>query len=750
MRQLAFALTIAITFALTARAQVHTAQGGGTFLLDNSLVTLRLSGQTLTAKASATEFARQSNLPAGETSIVDVTTPLGAGKAIQLKTANGADLIILFPDSPFVFFRHDVRNATQTESTTKSLTSFTLLHEADPKSVRVLGCDGLTPGDRSRASYTFLAAADPETRGGVVAGWITHERASGIVLCAPGDDGKSLAVRAQSDYGALRLRPGGGAQGELFAIGRFDDCLTGLEAYADAVGRYHEVKLKPAPAGYCTWYSRPNGGAANENTLAELARFVHEKLQPFGFEVVQIDDKWQVANRDYTTHKPNGPYAGGMKPTADAITRLGLTPGLWFIPFGWDPKRPAFEGHQDYFVHHADGSLYEVKWAGTCLDMTHPAARQFLADTVARMTREWGFRYLKIDGLWTGLAVQILYPKPEYRDDKIGDAVFHEPGMTNVQAFREGLRTVRNAAGPDVFIDGCNVAQNMRTLGASFGLVDAMRVGRDTGADWSKILPSAEMGTRLYFFQNRVWHNDPDCLMLREPLTLEQARAWGSWIALSGQLNIVSEWLPALPEDRLDVIRRSMPNAGVCGRPVDLFEREMPQVWRTSSPSAEKDHPRDVIGLFNWDAKNPTKVSVPFKRLGLGQGGYVGFDFWRNAFVGPVTEKIEAELPPGSCRVIALRPVQAYPQVLGTSRHITQGILDLREEKWDAATRTLSGTSKVVGGDPYELRIATPTGMKAARVEADQGRIEIVDGSQNTRVRITVPANETVRWRVAF
>src|SRR5262249_3043725 len=157
------------------------------------------------------------------------------------------------------------------------------------------------------------------------------------------------------------------------------------------------------------------------------------------------------------------------------IRRLGLTPGIWLIPFGWDPQRLLFQDHQDWFVHHADGSLYAVHWAGTCLDMTHPGARELLRETVSRMTREWGYRYLKIDGLWPGMGTDILLPEPAYRDDRLGDAVFHDPAKTNLEAYREGLELVREAAGADVYILGCNIAQNMRTLGASMGRVDGMR-----------------------------------------------------------------------------------------------------------------------------------------------------------------------------------------------------------------------------------------------------------------------------------
>lgn len=146
-------------------------------------------------------------------------------------------------------------------------------------------------------------------------------------------------------------------------------------------------------------------------------------------------------------------------------------------------------------------------------------------------------------------------------DDQFGDAVFGDPYQTNLEAYRAGLRALRAAAGPDTYIAACNVAQNFRSMGGSIGLADAMRIGPDTGADWGAILPNFHLGTRLYFLHNRVWHNDPDCLMVRAPLTLTQARSFASWIAVSGSPNLVSEWLPGLPADRLDCIKRSMPNS---------------------------------------------------------------------------------------------------------------------------------------------------------------------------------------------
>ena len=91
------------------------------------------------------------------------------------------------------------------------------------------------------------------------------------------------------------------------------------------------------------------------------------------------------------------------------------------------PARTTIRGlqeHQDWFVKRADGTPYDTAWGGTCLDMTHPGAQEYLRGIVRRLTQEWGYRYLKMDGLCTGAGVQQIYVNDAYKEDGIGDAVF--------------------------------------------------------------------------------------------------------------------------------------------------------------------------------------------------------------------------------------------------------------------------------------------------------------------------------------
>ena len=53
-------------------------------------------------------------------------------------------------------------------------------------------------------------------------------------------------------------------------------------------------------------------------------------------------------------------------------------------------------------------------------------------------------------------------------------------------------------------------------------------------------------------------------------------------------------------------------------------------------------------------------------------------------------------------------PCWHVPSFLSTSRHVTQGILEVREESWNDSTQTLGGRSAVVGGD-HEMRIVAQT-----------------------------------------
>lgn len=753
--RLTFTLSLAaILFAPILRAEGNLKISNADFEVDYDPAS---TGFSIRYKPMGRTFAKNGRFEnsGGKASIKNVNDrTFGKGQSIEIISPNGnRDTITLGSGLPFVLFSGSLHNGTSEPVVHNKVRTFSATVEtgASLADVKTLGTGGLLAPDKNPGSYAFLTIADPATRSGAVGGWITHERGSGVVF-SPVKDGE-VRMQAQIDYGRLRIKPGADADIETFALGWFGDARMGMESYADTIAKVYSIKLPRQKAGFCTWYMEKHSGACDEVHLPEVSAVAAKELKPFGFDFIQIDDRWQDGiskngpKKNFTTHAPDGPYPSGMKKAADNISSFGLVPGIWFMPFAGNYLDPHFKDHQDWFAKNPEGKPYETAWGGTCLDMTNPAVQEYVSSIVHRISHDWGYRLFKMDGYWTGSATKQVYVNNGYVEDGIGDATFHNPDKTNIEALRDGTKLVRKSAGPDVFLLGCCVSQNMRSFGGTFGLLDAMRVGPDTGGDIG-----SPHGSRLWFLNGRVWWNDPDCVFVRKSLHIDRARLNAAWTAISGQLFYTSDWMPETPAERLDIVKRCIPAHGLPARPVDVFESPTAKIWLlTDTRQAAR---RDVVALYNWGDKDDA-ISITTDRIGLPMADqYVAFDFWANKFIAPFSGKITATLPGNSCRILAVRPVSDTPQLLSTSRHVTQGIVDVTGEKWDAAKAILSATSKVVENDPYELRIILPVGEKSWRatdVNVPAGvKASFKQEGPMLRVTLNSPASREVNWSIRF
>ncbi|MGO8678964.1 MAG: glycoside hydrolase family 36 protein [Limisphaerales bacterium] len=783
-RRLAAAFSICI-LGLFVRANHGAA---ATLAIENETLLAQFDDAALTfsviEKASGRAFVAKGKLDGASAGakVEQAQSPVfGPGKRIVARRADGGAVWLeLYPGLTFLLLGGELHNGSLAPADINHVRVATLpLDLGKPAGqLRTMGTAGLTPPDQNPGSYLFLTLVEPATRRGVVAGWLTSDRGSGALFSEVGRD--EVRFEARLDYGHLWLQAVESATLETLAIGVFDDARIGQELFAAAVARQYRIHLRPQAAGYCTWYSNPHGGAADEESIVELASFAVRQLKPYGFSFVQIDDKWQDGRerngpaRRFMRAKPDGPYPHGMKPVADRFRQLGLVPGIWFLPFASDCEDPEFKDRQDWFVKRADGRPFETPWGNTSLDLTRPEVQAYLTETV-RTLHGWGFNYFKMDGLWTGTATEQIYVNDGYRDDHIGsNAPLHNPRKTNLEAFRDGLKLLREAAGPDVFFSGCNVSQNMRTLGGCLGLVDSMRIGPDNGNGWGdyrqeiarngsgSIITGPVRGTRLYFLNGRVWWNDPDPTYVRASIPLSHARLITSWVALSGQFYLNSDWIPQLPPERLDLIKRTMPPHGGVARPVDYFDTVMPRIWLlTDTRQTER---RDVLGLFNWESQDQA-IACAAARAGLDPAKtFFAFDFWANAPARAFSSEFNYEVPAQSCRIIALRAAAGHPVLVSTSMHVSQGILEVSGEDWNVAANTLSGTSRVIGNDPYELRIAgledggrkwklasatVSAADKAAGVTIQPG--PLAAGEEGwLRVRVNSAETRSIKWSLKF
>lgn len=702
----------------------------------------------------------------------EITHPKwGKGEEMEVTLANGSRVqIALYQGFPFAQLHQTVVNQEDTTLRTKKMVLYRVaMHTTSGKPVNALGTGGLTPLDKAQGSYSYSVLVEPDSRHSLFTGWLTQER--GLGVCLPRPTSRGGAVDLQLEFGNYVVASGKERATDTALIGLFSDGRDALERYADYLAKTYDITLPEKPNVYCTWYHRnlTGSGASNEKMLLENADFSAKELAPFGLNVMQIDDHWQdtmIEGLNYTNmYRDDAPiklgrgpvqtfkcanfnFPSGMEYTAKELNKRGFTAGIWFMPFSGDMHHPMMD--QSVFAKRADtGTPFECDlWSGTCIDATSPAGEAFLRERFKRIYH-WGYRYFKIDGLHTGAPSENVYPQRDYRGkDNYADAKIYNDTMTFVQCFRRGLQILREEA-PDVFLMGCCATQNMSSLAPSFGYLDGMRVGPDNDmarvGRWKEVTLGARYASNLYFLNNKVWYNDPDAYYVRESISLPKARWMVSFQSILGAMSMTSMQYSQLPAERLELIKRGLPTHSLMSRPADLLRNPEPQIWTL------KNERMTVAGLFNWKEKESDAVECRFEEMGLAASKeYEAFEFWSNRYLGKIKDGWTATLDSASCQVVALRESKPYPQVISTSRHITQGLMDIASEQWNPKAKELTIKARVISSDPYELRITLPDKYQLKRVMAGGEQVETDTAKGYCRVRVLPSATGEVEWKVQF
>src|SRR5690349_18518499 len=122
--------------------------------------------------------------------------------------------------------------------------------------------------------------------------------------------------------------------------------------------------------------------------------------------------------------------------------------------------------------------------------------------------------------------------------------------------------------------------------------------------------------------------------------------------------------------------------------------------------------------LVNW-GDEPLATSVPLAALGVTGARLTAYDVWRDAPLPDVTDTLAVTLEPRGAVMVGLRPAATRPQVIGTTRHLVQGAVDLADETWDPTTRKLAATSRNLDSRAYAVTIAVPKGLRPDACKAD-------------------------------
>ena len=354
-------------------------------------------------------------------------------------------------------------------------------------------------------------------------------------------------------------------------------------------------KWPQAPVGWISWYDYFSH--ITEQEILENARAVSSYYKPFGLKYCLVDAGWQAAG-DGEKGSPiggdwnawNKKFPHGMKWLADQIHAQGLYAGLWLSAFG-NADEQFYEIHPDWFLHDATGSGKLGTWFGTYVaDFSNPDLQKYLYDTYRDHALNWGYDYFKLDGendtrdIWAENRIRAF-----------------DPTLDANTAFRKALTLIRQAMDvkPDVFFSACGPVYPTEAMGiAQAGRLAGDVVGDGEPPSFRGVREALAGIRRGYYTHNIAWYGDPDALVVRPPLTLQEARTWTSILGLTGQLLMLGDDETKLPPDRRDMVRKIMPVADIT--PMDLypFETDRP-IWvlHIRRPFGSWA----VVGLFNWD-----------------------------------------------------------------------------------------------------------------------------------------------------
>jgi len=495
------------------------------------------------------------------------------------------------------------------------------------------------------------------------------------------------------------------------------------------------------------WASWDNYYAeVTEQDIVRNTDWIADHLKSYGLNYVRLDDS-EDRGKDgehYWIEKWNAKtFPHGGKWLADYIKAKGLHPGMWIVPNAY---AGAAEARPEWYLHDKNGKLV-LDYSTPALDSTNPEVHEFLRKLFTTLD-DWGFEYYMFDG---------EHALPKYVPGVDLDRLY-DKSVDPLVAYRDRLKLIRETIGPQRFIEGCPAGTPLNGI----GYFDAYFTGEDMYPSWqgqynlfSSINANAFLNHIVVYVmpgegievgppmsveeaqRKRVPSVVGTARTREDPVkgfgtTLPEARTLASYVSLTGVVYTISSVMPELPEDRVKVLKMTLPPLPIY--PVDLFSRgvEMPmyELFRHTTPDDYiHNYPEildlkvnapagiyDVAALTNWRSW-PTTRSLDFAgKLGLNpELSYVVFDFWGQKLLGTFKGKMDVAIDPHDTRVLLIHPLAKHPQLVGTSRHIS-GAYSIDDLAWDSAKNSIRGTSESVPGDDYTLWFYVPAGVNVAGV----------------------------------
>ncbi len=523
------------------------------------------------------------------------------------------------------------------------------------------------------------------------------------------------SLTAECDFDRIILPKGGERTSQWVYISNGFDADNLIAEYADRVGDFYGIKRPPksAPSVFCTWYF--HGRHYNEKFFKDDIEALQKNRIPF--DVFLIDDCWANGNWGYWT--PNAQFPHGMKYVTDIMRKNGYTPGIWTAPFSIEKNSKLAKEHPEWLLKTTGDSLVEFGYAtkSWILDPTFPGVIKHLEEVYRRLSHDYGFSYFKLDFM---------------RSVFIYDNVkFYNPEITRLQAYRMGLKAIREGVGPDAFISVCG-----GHFGASIGIANSQRSGSDVVSIWIPKQVSTFRQNILRTWMSRFWYVDADALTIRKretpfqysdsnpdeshnqlslgKLTDTEALTFALNQYVGGGLVCFSEYLKELSAARRSLYRHIIPSINSSSIPLDLYSDFIPSMMLTKIIPVCKDlKPWNTVAIMNLhDKSQNVSVKLSKKVIGsLNSNKFIVSEFFSQKVIGIFSagDNIElGEIKPHESKLLRIAQWNGVKPVLtGTDLHFSGGGVEIAQWKVNS-DNSIEGKIKTQWDYPVEITAAFP------------------------------------------
>jgi hypothetical protein len=593
------------------------------------------------------------------------------------------------------------------------------------------------PPDNPQIMYLSLGLIDSQNLHSL------FDKDNNIVIQFPAD---CEFRRSSEDQSFMQVTiPIGEDKNLLHLIKNYYTDVLGMPNYVPYDDTYHHT----APTGWNHWLAFFR--QVTEQDIVDHADFISAKLKPYGMMHCQLDDGYDHPDRRlWAKNWDPEKFPHGPEWLAQYIKSKGLIPGLWTVPYCYSVK----DANSDWFLRDDDGNILMDYQGGGELDFTNPEVIQKYWIPLWKEFKRQGWAYYKFD---MGNTSWMWH---HYQHN------FSDNSKSSFTVSRETMTIFREIMGPEIWY-----TNHPDVYGGRMGFIDVAGCGKDPAPGWNKMNNFLEVISNNAFQNHIVWYSDPDCMVLRgkptradagyfigeyrirndEFLTLEEARTCASLLSLSGMQYLSGDDLLNLKEERLNIIKKTIPTLPIM--PIDLFgrsryPRHYPEIMdlKINAPSGVYD----VIGVTNWKNKSASRNIFIIKELALVKNNsYLVFDNWKEHFVGTFKYEFQINLPAHGTGVFTIRRLEEHPQLLATNRHIS-GAISIKKKIWNISDLTLSGTSETVPKTIYSLFFFVPSEFSINNVSVNAEELNY-NLDEDGLLTVSFKGHEKpVKWSLKF